>query len=429
MAQQASIAHDPAVTKVGAILSEVLRDFYPREFAVEFWDGSRWEPDPGKFCRFTWQIKTPGALRAMVRSDRQVALSEGYIHDEYDISGDILAVFPVAEYLAEKHFSTAEKLRLGSLLLRLPGHSNAADPASRVHGRVHSKKRDQRAVSFHYDLSNDFYKLWLDQKLVYSCAYFTNREDSLEEAQVRKLDYICRKLRLMPGERLLDIGCGWGGLIMHAAQRYQVRAVGITLSEQQKALAEERLKEAGLSGRCEVRLLDYRDAAQLGEFDKLVSVGMIEHVGESRQAEYFRCAYQMLKPGGVFLNHGIARAGSRAKPSEPTFTDVYVFPDADLIPISTTLRNAEEAGFEIRDVENLREHYYLTLCQWLRRLEGHAERVRELVGELKYRIWRLYLAGSAHYFQSGKLGLYQALLTKNDHGQWPGPLTRSDWYR
>jgi cyclopropane-fatty-acyl-phospholipid synthase len=175
-------------------------------------------------------------------------------------------------------------------------------------------------------------------------------------------------------------------------------------------------------------LLDYRDAHQLGEFDKLVSVGMVEHVGESALPEYFRCAFELLKPGGVFLNHGIGRAGNRPKPAEKTFTDIYVFPDGELLPIPTTLACAEEAGFEVRDVENLRQHYFYTLCHWLRRLERNQEPATHSIGELKYRIWRLYLAGSAYYFQSGKLDLYQSLLVKTVNGRCEVPLTRQDWY-
>lgn len=410
------------------IMQQLLHDYHRRDFAIEFWDGSRLDAEHGQFCRFTWHLHHPTVLRSLLRSDRQVALGEAFIYGDFDISGDILAVFPVAEYIESTHFGATQKLRIGSMLLGLPSKLHGEQARAELHGRTHSKTRDQQAVSFHYDLSNEFYSLWLDPEMVYSCAYFKSMNDSLESAQIQKLDHICRKLSLRPGERLLDIGCGWGGLIRHAAKYYGVNAVGITLSRQQLDLAQRRIYEAGLASRCEARLLDYRDAYQLGSVDKLVSVGMVEHVGESALPEYFRCAFELLKPGGMFLNHGIGRAGDRGKSAERTFTDVYVFPDGELVPISTMLTGAEEAGFEVRDVENLREHYFFTLVQWLRRLEAKEAKAKELVGELKYRIWRLYLAGSAHYFRGGKLDLYQSLLVKTADGKSGMPLTRQDWY-
>ena len=264
--------------------------------------------------------------------------------------------------------------------------------------------------------------------MVYSCGYFQTPSDDLDLAQRQKLDYICRKLRLKPGEKLLDIGCGWGGLVIHAARDYGVQALGVTLSERQLGFARERILQEGLAERCEVRLLDYRDVEGSGAYDKLASIGMVEHVGSSRLREYFQHAYRLLRSGGVFLNHGIGRAGNRPAPQRPTFTDVYVFPDGELVPLATTLQAAEEEGFEVRDLENLREHYALTLHHWLRRLEGHAEEARRVADEVKYRIWRLYLAGSEYYFRSGKLDLYQTLLVKNDVGRSGLPLTREDWY-
>jgi cyclopropane-fatty-acyl-phospholipid synthase len=245
---------------------------------------------------------------------------------------------------------------------------------------------------------------------------------------VRKLDYICRKLRLRPGERLLDIGCGWGGLIVHAAAHYDVEAVGITLSVPQAEVARERLRESGLNPRCRVEVCDYRDLEPGQPYDKIVSVGMFEHVGEELLPEYFRRAFGLLRPGGVFLNHGIACSAIYRRQG-PSFTDRYVFPDGDLVPINTSLRAAELSGFEVRDVEGLREHYALTLHHWVRRLEAHAEEARRITNDATYRIWRLYMAGSAHGFRIGRLNLYQTLFARPLRGQSGLPLTREDWCR
>jgi cyclopropane-fatty-acyl-phospholipid synthase len=417
---------DESAANTLSFLEELLYDYHPRDFEVQLKDGSSWGPEPSQFRRFTWRINDPSLLRTAILSANQVALGEAYIHGAFDIEGDIEAAFRLADYLLSKKWSAREKLRLGTWVLRLPSHGDAS--AVRLHGRVHSQKRDQQAVSYHYDVSNDFYALWLDREMVYSCAYFHASNDDLDTAQRQKLDYCCRKLRLKPGDRLLDIGCGWGGLIIHAAREYGAKALGVTLSRQQRELAQQRIQAAGLTDRCEVSLLDYRAVEEPEGFDKIVSVGMVEHVGESHLPEYFRHAYGLLRPGGVFLNHGIGRAGNRPKPAELTFTDVYVFPDGELSSIATMLGHAEEAGFEVCDAENLREHYVLTLRHWLRRLEAHSEEARQMVGETKYRIWRVYIAGSAHYFQTGRIDLYQTLLVKSDHGKSGLPLTRADWY-
>jgi cyclopropane-fatty-acyl-phospholipid synthase len=254
-------------------------------------------------------------------------------------------------------------------------------------------------------------------------------DDDLDTAQGRKLEYICRKLRLRPGERLLDIGCGWGGLVLYAAQHFGVDAYGITLSEPQAELAQQRIQQAGLAERCRVEVRDYRDVNSPDSFDKIVSVGMFEHVGEALLRTYFQQAWRVLRPGGVFLNHGIARNMAVPALLKDSFALHYVFPDGELVPISATLRAAEESGFEVRDVESLREHYMLTLRHWVRRLEEHADEARRLTGDVTYRIWRLYMSGAAHGFRTGTSNIYQALLAKPAQGESGLPLTRADWYR
>lgn len=415
MPQDALKRPDVSLRRTSQLLHLLLRDVPKRDFAVELWDGTKWPPDRNQFCRFTWKINDPDVLkRAFQSSNRQVALGEAYIHGEFDIVGDIEGIFPLTDHLLAKKWTAAEKLRLATLLggfsmLRRFDNSQHFD----AQGKLHSKRRDAKVVQYHYDVSNDFYALWLDRNMQYSSAYFESPSDDLDAAQLEKLDRICQKLQLAAGEHLLDIGCGWGGLIIHAAENYGAEATGITLSEAQEALAKERIQAAGLADRCHVQRLDYRDVEKLGSCDKLVSIGMVEHVGESNLPEYFQRAFNALRPGGLFLCSGIGIPTSRAQSDEPAFTDVYVFPDGELVPISTTLANAESAGFEVREVENWREHYALTTRHWLRRLEAHASEAREIAGEERYRIWRLYLAGSTYYFQKSWLDLYQTLLRKN----------------
>jgi cyclopropane-fatty-acyl-phospholipid synthase len=267
--------------------------------------------------------------------------------------------------------------------------------------------------------------------MVYSCAYFHSPEDDLNLAQQQKLEHICRKLRLRPGQRLLDIGCGWGGLVIYAAQHYQVDATGISLSQPQADLANHRIKVAGLSSACRVQVRDYREVEAPNDFDALVSVGMFEHVGAAMLPGYFSLAHRLLRPGGVFLNHGIAcRTGEEVPPNKSTFSQAYVFPDGELEPINVSLRAAEENHFEVRDVESLREHYALTLRHWVKRLEAHHEQALAFVEEPTYRTWRLYMSASADLFTSGRANVYQTLLAKPDErGQSGLPLTRQDWYR
>ncbi|MDY6849397.1 MAG: cyclopropane-fatty-acyl-phospholipid synthase family protein [Thermodesulfobacteriota bacterium] len=400
-------------------------------FAIRLWDGSIWHHGNGN-PHFTLELKHPGALDTLFRRPTELTLGEAYIFDDFDIQGDLKACFDLGDHLIGQSRTIAEKLRLAGQIFRLravrrrESHENRA---ARLKGRLHSRERDKEAIRYHYDVSNDFYRLWLDQRMVYSCAFFHSPQDSLDEAQLRKLDYICRKLRLKPGERLLDIGCGWGGMIIHAAQNYGVNAVGITLSEPQAELANARIREAGLEDHCRVEVCDYRDLDESEPFDKLVSIGMFEHVGEQNLPTYFEKAYDLLKPGGVFLNHGITLSMMNPPAKGPTFIDKYVFPDGDLLPVSTSLRIAEQSRFEIRDVECLREHYALTLRNWVERLEANRDEAISLTSPVTYRIWRIYMSGSAHGFKTGRISLHQTLLARSENKEGPVPLTRCDWYR
>ena len=420
---------DRAADVTLALLADLLGDYRPRDFGVRLWDGSRWEPEPGQRERFTLVLRHPGALRRMFLPPSELALAEAYIYGDYDIEGDLEAVFPLADrLLVERPLSAGTRVRHARRLLRLPANGRPGAAAVELSGRRQSLARARQAIGYHYNRSNDFFAVFLDRRLVYSCAYFPTDDADLETAQERKLDYLCRKLRLRPDDRLLDIGCGWGALIMHAARHYGAAAVGITLSERQAELASERIRDAGLSDRCRVELRDYRELDETETFDKLVSVGMFEHVGEDALPGYFRQAWRVLRPGGVFLNHGVSRPVDQPPRRGPSFLQKYVFPDGELVPVGTALNVGEKAGFEVRDVESLREHYVLTLRHWLRRLEdGHEAAVRA-ADEVSYRVWRLYTAGSVHGFRTGRVNVHQTLYVKPDRGRSGFPLSRADWY-
>lgn len=402
----------------------------PEDFAVVLWTGQRIGPATGVAPRFTLRLSHPGALRRMLWPPGELSLAEAFIRGDFDVEGDLVAAFALRERFSARPATLLQALRLAAS----PPAAGAGARAARLRGPIHSRERDALAVRHHYDLGNDFYALWLDRRMVYSCAYFPSEAASLEEAQEAKLDLVCRKLRLAPGERLLDVGCGWGGLVTWAAERHGVEAVGVTLSRPQAEWARARIEALGLAGRCRVEVMDYRDLGDQA-FDKVASVGMFEHVGRRRLPEYFRQVRRLLRPGGVFLNHGIAALEPRPPPwrrlllREGEFIRRYIFPDGEVPPFLATAAAAAEAGFELRDVESLREHYALTLRAWLAALERRRDEAIREVGEGTYRAWRLYLAGSADDFDRAGIGVYQALYVRPLDGRSGLPLGREDWYR
>lgn len=409
-----------------------------RNFALRFWDGKELPAESSEEPDFTLVLTHPGSLRRMFLPPGELSLAEAYLRGDFDVEGDIIALMKVAQGF--ESFTAREWLSLlrqvWSLpLTELPSQFQEGRQPLDLGGKQHSLERDRSAVTYHYDTGNDFYRLFLGNWMAYSCAYFDDPENGLDPAQEAKFEHICRKLRLKPGERLLDIGCGWGGLVIYAAGKYGVEATGITLSQPQVDYARQWIEQSDLEHRVTVAPLDYRDIDQEQPFDKVVSVGMVEHVGQAKFDEYFQAAMNSLRPGGLFLNHAIAT--HRAKPDswfERTFLQRgrfmqrYVFPDGELVRIGKMLTAAERNGFEVRDVESLREHYALTLRHWIANLETNYQKAVELTDERTYRTWRLYMAASVQGFESAGINIYQSLLSKSQNGKTEVALTRADLY-
>lgn len=400
-----------APARVASLLDRLFPP--PRAFGVRLWDGTQL-PTAGR-PPFSLVLNHADALRRMFTPPIELSLGEAFIYGDFDIEGDIFSAFALIDNITARSFSLGGIAALARDLLALP----KSGPAN-LRGTLHSRDRDRAAIQYHYDVGNDFYSLWLDRHMQYSCGYFLTGTEDLDTAQERKMEHICRKLRLKPGERLLDIGCGWGGLAMYAARHYGVHVLGVTLSKNQAAYANHRIAVANLGDRVSVKLQDYRD---LGDesFDKVVSVGMFEHVGRRHLPEYFAHAYRLLKPGGLFLNHGISRsrraAGHKPASAWERFTERhilgagafvwrYIFPDGELTPVSEVNLLAETAGFEVRDVENLREHYALTLRHWVNRLEVRRAEAVKVAGEVTYRTWRLYMSASQRRLMIRSLSLH-----------------------
>ena len=425
--------------EASALLTRLFRDFHG-SIVLRLWNGTTLRL--GKACleesqaTFSLIFHSPGVVRAMVLGRDRLRIPEAYFRGDIDFEGDFFAALALKDHLDTIRLSALDRLRALLSAARLTASDGALAGAgslrASLHGRAvkaHSKLENSDAIQFHYDVSNEFYALWLDQAMVYSCGYFEQLGDDLDQAQQAKLDHVCRKLQLQPGDRLLDIGCGWGALVIHAATHYGVHAHGVTLSQQQLELARRRISQAGLGDRVTVELRDYRDLQGDAVYDKVASVGMFEHVGLKNLPVYFSTVHRLLKPVGLFLNHGITHdVEGWNKTSSTEFINRYVFPDGQLDTVSNIQRGMERARFEIADVEALRPHYALTLRHWVARLEAHHEQALQYVSESTFRVWRLYMAACALEFESGEIGVYQVLASKRASGPASLPLTRGHMY-
>ncbi len=389
---------------------------------LRLWDGTSLGPGD---AAFRVVLRAPWSLRAMFPAT-DLSLGEAYLDDVFDVEGSMVEAMRAIAGLGPTLARGRTRRELMRLLLRLPrppARSRRRRWLALPERRAHSLERDREVISYHYDVGNDFYRLFLDERLVYSCAYFADADDgppgtvddgALERAQVRKLDLVCRKLGLQPGQRLLDVGCGWGALVVRAAEEFGVRALGITLSEEQAGLAREVVAARGLSDLVEVRVSDYREVE--GTFDAVASIGMVEHVGSRHLDGYFRRLFDLTAPGGRLLNHGITTGGRGVvrdfAQERDTFIGRHVFPDGALVPSAVMLAHAEAAGFEVVDLEQLRPHYARTLEHWVHRLERAADEAAERASDRHLRTWRAYMAGSVVGFESNDLGVIQLLCSR-----------------
>jgi cyclopropane-fatty-acyl-phospholipid synthase len=412
------------------VLAPLLEDGAQVRF--EAYDGSAAGPLDAPA---TVVIRSPeGVRRLLAGRMSELACARAYVAGEVDLMGDIYTVLQLRDRLRLPRLGPAQIRQLARALdIRHLSDVRALRPPPppaeeiRVRGRRHSRRRDAAAVSAHYDVSGDFYRLILGSTMVYSCAVFDSEHDSLSAAQVNKLDLICRKLDLREGQRLLDIGCGWGSLLIHAAQHYDVVGVGITLAHKQADLARKRVADAGVEDRVEIRVQDYRDLDEPA-FDAISSVGMFEHVGLDRQRAYFGQVYRLLAPGGRFLNHAIARPSpGESAIAEGGFVNRFVFADGELHEVGAVVSAMQDLGLEVRHLESIREHYALTLRHWVSNLEREWGRAIDLAGEGRARVWKLYMAASAVMFEGNDLQVHQVLAVRPDPAGVSGFPLRPDW--
>ncbi|MFH9014958.1 class I SAM-dependent methyltransferase [Streptomyces sp. NPDC017943] len=426
-----------AAQRLQGLFAQVLGA--PLPVRIRAWDGSQAGP-PGAP---TLVVRNRRALRRLLWKPGELGLARAWVAGELDIEGDL---YTTLDLLAGLIWERGEDARTLAQALRDPEVRAAVRGLVRLAGlplppspppeevrsprrHLHTKHTDRRAISHHYDVGNDFYEIVLGPSMVYSCAYWPAPDSTLERAQHDKLELVCRKLGLTPGQRLLDIGCGWGSMALHAAREHGVSVVGVTLSQEQAAYARKRVADEGLTDRVEIRVQDYRDVRD-GPYDAISSIGMAEHVGADRYLEYATDLYGLLKPGGRLLNHQIARRPRRDESaySVDAFIDSYVFPDGELQPVGGTVAQLERAGFEVRDVEALREHYALTLRAWVTRLEADWQRAVQLAGPGRARVWRLYMAASALAFERNRIGVNQVLAVRTPEPGASGmPLRARTW--
>jgi cyclopropane-fatty-acyl-phospholipid synthase len=384
---------------------EIERTFPERPFAIEFWDGSRVPSTNGDGPTFS--VRSPKAIAHLIRAPGQLGIGRAYVSGALE-PDDLDAAMGLIDHWRPPPIDVRTQARLMVAAARgagltMPPRAPKAELSPR--GKLHSKARDARAVRHHYDVSNEFFSLFLDKSMTYSCATFSRGAQTLEAAQEEKLDLVCRKLELNEGDRVLDVGSGWGSFGIHAAQRYGARVVGITLSEPQAILARERAAEAGVSDKVEFRVMDYRDLA--GErFDRIASIGMVEHVGGERIDLYAKRLAELLRPGGRLLNHGISQL-RHSDPPAGDFSERYVFPDGETLHLSRVQLALERAGFETEHVEGFREDYAETLRHWIERLDQNLGRAEQLAGGERLRVWRLYLRAARNGFLTRQISVYQ----------------------
>ncbi|HEX2075557.1 MAG TPA: cyclopropane-fatty-acyl-phospholipid synthase family protein [Geodermatophilus sp.] len=396
------------------------------------WDGTEAGPDGAPVI----VVRSRHTLRRLTWAPGQLGLGRAYVAGDIDIDGDVFAAFAALSSVGrlaktghQPGPSAGDRLRLLGIAARLGALGPQPHPPPEEvdlgqHAPRHTRRRDAEAIAHHYDVGNDFHALVLGPSMVYSCAVWDDEQTGLDAAQQAKLDLVCRKLGLAPGMCLLDVGCGWGSLALHAAQRYGVDVLGITLSTEQATLARKRVAEAGLTDRVEIRVQDYRDVDD-GPFDAISSIGMAEHVGRAQMARYVSCLHDLLRPGGRLLNHAISWNAGEARWNGDTFIARYVFPDGELLSLAEMVAALEAGGLEVLDVEALRRHYALTLRAWVRRLEDNWNAAVTAASEGRARVWRLYMAACALAFEAGTMGVNQVLVQRP--GGMPPPLRRTAW--